>query len=127
MNDYIGGYYSIIRYVPDTVRGEGANIGVVLLCPETGFLDVQISKGNDRVRRFFKKEPKLDLGQLNNLKEEFVGRILAAQSDIATLDDLKKFISTRANCFQMTEPRFLKTDNPESEVKLLFDRMVGCE
>ena len=47
------GYYSILQFVPDLERAEGANIGVVLFCPERRFLDVMVSHNNDRVRHFF--------------------------------------------------------------------------
>jgi hypothetical protein len=30
----VRGYYSILQFVPDLKRSEGANIGVVLFCPE---------------------------------------------------------------------------------------------
>jgi hypothetical protein len=32
------GYYSILQFVPDLERAEGANIGVALFCPDKGFL-----------------------------------------------------------------------------------------
>ena len=47
------GYYSLIQYCPDRSRLEGANIGVVLFCPERRFLQARLSNGNDRLRRFF--------------------------------------------------------------------------
>lgn len=47
------GYYSILQFVPDLERSEGANIGVVLFCPDKRFLDVKVSHNNDHVRHFF--------------------------------------------------------------------------
>ena len=32
------GYYSLIQYCPDLGRLEAANVGVLLFCPERGFL-----------------------------------------------------------------------------------------
>jgi hypothetical protein len=34
----VRGYYSILQFVPDLERSEGANIGVVLFSPERHFL-----------------------------------------------------------------------------------------
>ena len=39
------GYYSILRYIPDLERGEGANIGVVLFCPALKFLKARTARG----------------------------------------------------------------------------------
>ena len=32
------GYYSIVQYCPDLNRGETANIGIVLMVPDRGYL-----------------------------------------------------------------------------------------
>ena len=50
------GYFSLIQYCPDTARREAANVGVMLLCPEAGFLDIKMATTNHRVRRFFGEE-----------------------------------------------------------------------
>ncbi|MFN5907792.1 MAG: DUF3037 domain-containing protein [Planctomyces sp.] len=47
------GYYSIVQYCPDLSRLEAANIGVLLFCPDSGFLKVLTSANNGRIIRFF--------------------------------------------------------------------------
>jgi hypothetical protein len=61
------GYYSILQYVPDLERVEGANIGVILFCPEKRFLEVKMAGGNDRVRSFFGSN-NLDLARIDAMK-----------------------------------------------------------
>ena len=39
-------YYCLIQYCPDMSRLEAANVGVVLFCPEKGFLAARMSRDN---------------------------------------------------------------------------------
>jgi hypothetical protein len=47
------GYYSVIQYCPDLARFEAANIGVLLFCPQSGFLKALTSGNNRRIIKFF--------------------------------------------------------------------------
>lgn len=121
------GYYSILQYVPDLERAEGANIGVVLFCPDKGFLRTQTSTGNDRVRRFFGPEEniELDLDRLNAYKAVFEERVLAEADRIETIEAFRHFVNTRANQLLLTEPRPIKVFDPEADLARLFDTLVG--
>jgi hypothetical protein len=121
------GYYSILQYVPDLERAEGANIGVILFCPDKGFLKVQTATGNDRVRRFFGPEENidLDLDRLNAFKTTFEERLLAESDRIKTIESFRQFVDTRANQLLLTEPRPIKVFNPEADLARLFDSLVG--
>lgn len=121
------GYYSILQYVPDLERAEGVNIGVVLFCPEKGFLKAQTAAGNDRVRRFFSREAniELDLDRINVFKTAFEERIELEAGRIRTLDDFRHFVNTRANCLLLTEPKPMKVFDPNEELQSLFERLVG--
>ena len=41
MKDGFAGYYSVVKYIPDTVRQESANIGVILTCPDRSWTDAK--------------------------------------------------------------------------------------
>src|SRR5437867_7804765 len=97
------GYYSILRYIPDLERGEGANIGVVLFCPDLRFLRVRTARGNDRVRRFFRSSD-LDLRRINAFKEAFEERVSSEADRFQTVEDFRMFIDTRANQLCLSEP-----------------------
>lgn len=118
------GYYSILRYVPDLERGEGANIGVVLFCPALKFLKARTAPGNDRVRRFFRSS-ELDLRRINTFKEMFEERVSIEAERIETPKDFRTFIDTRANQLRLSEPRPIKVLEPEKTLSDLFEELVG--
>jgi DUF3037 family protein len=118
------GYYSILRYIPDLERGEGANIGVVLFCPALKFLRARTARGNDRVRRFFRSS-ELDLRRINAFKETFEERVSIEAERIETFEDFRTFIDTRANQLRLSEPRPVKIVDPEETLSELFEELVG--
>lgn len=121
------GYYSILQYVPDIERFEGANIGIVLFCPEIGYLKARTATSNDRVRRFFGPEENinLDIDRLNVLKLSFEERIESEASRIKTIDEFTRFIKTRANQLLLTDARLATVFDPNVELAVLFDTLVG--
>lgn len=119
------GYYSILQYVPDLERSEGVNIGILLLCPEKGFLKAQTASSNDRVRRFFGQDIDLDLERINAYKEIFEERVEAETANIRSPEELERFIDTRGNQLRLTRPRPVKVFDPEATLRELFDSLVG--
>lgn len=118
------GYYCLIQYCPDLARLEAANVGVILFCPELGFIRAKIAQGNDRIRRFFGSEDN-DWTQINAIKNAIVNRLEVTGKDFKTIDDLTTFISTRANEVQLTTPRPLKVSAPAKDLDDLFEELVG--
>lgn len=121
------GYYSILQFVPDLEKSEGANIGVVLFCPDKGFLKAQTSTGNDRVRRFFGPETdvELDLDRINAFKATFEERLEIEATRVHTPEEFLQFVNTRANQLLLTNPRPIKVFEPEAELARLFESLVG--
>ena len=119
------GYYSILQYVPDLERNEGANVGVVLFCRERKFLKAQTATGNDRVRRFFSPDEDLDLDRINAYKAAFEERVALESEGSWTLDEFREFVNTRANLLLLTEPRPIKVTDPQAELAKLFESLVG--
>lgn len=120
------GYYSIVQYCPDMARGETANIGIVLLVPERGFLRARLVRDNARVRHMFGTSGDT-LRQLSDFKRSFVSRIDAESARIDTPENLQKFVDTRGNFIQLTAPRFVKVRNCEEQLDELFADLVGSE
>lgn len=118
------GYYSLIQYCPDLTLGEAANVGVLLFCPERGFLKAATISNNSRISRFFGTEGH-DWERINTLKRGLADRLNSGVSGIFTPDDLQQFIATRANLFQVTTPRPMKVINPEEDLEALFKRVFG--
>ncbi|MCI0665486.1 MAG: DUF3037 domain-containing protein [Acidobacteria bacterium] len=125
-SDFAKYYYSILQYVPNLERAEGVNVGVVLICPEEGFLKAKTSDDNDRVLRFFGDRLDLDLQRLTALKRAFEERIKMEAGMIKTLEDFEQFIATRANHLRLTKPRPIKISGAEAEAELgsLFASLV---
>lgn len=117
-------YYCLIQYCPDRSRLEAANIGVLLFCPEKLFLQARTSRDNARIRHFFGSEGH-DWKRINSFKKGLEERLEVEHSKIQSLEDLEKFVATRANEFQITPPRPLKVLRPEEELDVLFKELVG--
>jgi hypothetical protein len=123
-SDFAKYYYSILQYVPDLERAEGVNVGVVLICPEEGFLKAKTADDNDRVLRFFGQRADLDLQRLATLKRAFKERIKIEAGKIKTLEDFEQFVATRANHLRLTAPRPIKISEAETELDSLFASLV---
>jgi len=117
------GYYSIIQFCPDISRQEAANIGVLLFCPELGFIRARTSESNERIYRFFGKES-CDAARIEQMKGLVEKRLIVEADSFRSREDLEKFIATRANDLQLTPLRSVLLDNPEEELDRLFDLLV---
>jgi hypothetical protein len=118
------GYYSIIQYCPDAGRAEAANVGVVLFCPDLGFLDARVSQGNDRVSHFFGRDS-FDRHRLNAVKHSVIKRLSVDRGRFQTPADLEQFIATRANEIRLTPPRPMRVTDPKQDLDALFNDLVG--
>ncbi|MFN5627349.1 MAG: DUF3037 domain-containing protein, partial [Planctomyces sp.] len=115
------GYYSIVQYCPDLSRLEAANIGVLLFCPESGFLKVLTSANNGRIIRFFGSAGH-DWKRINTIKSGLQDRL--DKEGIRTVDELQHFVATRANSLQLTPPLPVKVQDPEKDLRELFREIV---
>lgn len=121
---YSKGYYCLIQYCPDLSRGEAANVGVLLFCPEREFIGAHTASGNGRIRQFFGSEGR-DWRRIDAMKAAIEDRLEIEGKYIRTLSDLENFISMRANEIQITYPRPMKVSDPSSDLKSLFEKLVG--
>ena len=115
--------FSLIRYVPDVVKGEFANIGVVLR--EAGREDaatVRFTRDWTRVRCL---DPGADVELLESLEAEIAERLRAgvdarvnAKPVLATLED------TLSNSLQVTEMRATLAESLPAEMEQLLRMYV---
>jgi hypothetical protein len=120
--------FSLIRYVPDVVKGEFANIGVVLR--EAGRADgaaVRFTRDWSRVRCL---DPNADVELLESLETEIAERLRAgpnqgvnaervnAKPVLATLED------TLSNSVQLTEMRGTLAESLPAEMEQLMRMYV---
>jgi hypothetical protein len=118
------GYYSLIQYCPDLGRFEAANVGVLLFCPERGFLKARTASTNARISRFFGSHGH-DWKRINVFKKGIEDRLQREGGRIRSLDDLEQFIARRANRLQITPPRATKVIDPEKDLNELFRQIIG--
>ncbi len=118
------GYYSLIQYCPDRGRAEVANVGVLVFCPETGFIDALVSKSNHRVERVFGRGA-FDPWWINNAKRSLQAGIRHDRERLRTVEDVEQFIATRGNDFVFTAPRVMRIEDAEADLRKLFSEWVG--
>jgi hypothetical protein len=124
MTDLLKCYYSLVQYCPDSSRLEAVNIGVVLACPGREFADIQVARGNDRVRRFFGRDG-VDLPNLNAAKEALRNRIHQSRPALWSEEGLSRFAASRGNDLTLTPPRPMRAESPDEALQRLFDELVG--
>jgi predicted DNA-binding antitoxin AbrB/MazE fold protein len=106
----------VIRYVPDAVKEEFANIGIVLLEAEPGKAQVRFTRDWGRVRCL---DPEADVEMLEATERELQERLQERESSRARILNLLN--DSFSNAVQLSSPKGLLTENPEMEL----DRLAG--
>jgi hypothetical protein len=119
--------FFVLRYVPDVVKGEFVNIGVVLL--ETGegeaaFTDVRVTRDWRRVRCI---DPDVDIGLLETLEQDLrsklkshVPEIINYKAPMSLREWLLDQIETSwAGTLQMAPVMGVLTESPKVEIGVL--------
>jgi hypothetical protein len=109
LNERIPCEFFLVRYVPDPVKGEFVNIGVVLReagsAPRQGPV-VRFTREWSRVRCI---DPDADVGLLEGFEAEIAARLAAEQAlgagALAQRSVLSGLFDTLSNSIQITEPR----------------------
>lgn len=132
MPDRLPCEFFLIRYVPDPVKGEFTNIGVLLR--EAGQQDstptptaqVRFTRDWTRLRCM---DADADIGLLEALEGEIAARLRLGESSTASPDSASKPVldvieDTFSNSIQMTEPRACLAENVAAELDLLMKLYV---
>ncbi len=114
--------FFLIRYVPDVVKGEFVNIGVLLReAGGTATPRVQFTRDWSRVRCM---DAEADIALLEAVEQEIAARLrlaVTAQNPKGILSILQDSLS---NSLQMTEPRATLAENLATEMELLLKLYV---
>jgi len=127
--------YAIIQFMPYTETGEFANVGIVLVCPKTGFFGFQLqTKRYARITAFFDELKSRVYTDTVRVFEQELSRI---QSYLSTLPQVEKaqiirdtfahLIHPREAMIRFGEERSLLVDSPEQAVQDLFRHYVERE
>jgi hypothetical protein len=109
------GFYSLIQYVPDHGRAEGANVGVAVVCPALGVASVVMSPNNEGPAQRFGKGTFDDV-RLRFAKEALMSRLRVELSEQPNPEGLLRARSLEANSLVLSEPRTLVVDADLLEV-----------
>jgi hypothetical protein len=117
------GHFSLIQFVPDRGRAEGANVGVVVVCPKLGAVRVLMSEGNDSPKRRFGNAV-VDEWQLDFAKTALEYRLIADLTEHPTLEALERIRELEGNALTMTVPRTVAVDDVKRVASKLFNELV---
>jgi len=110
----------LVRYVPNLVRGESVNIGVLLHCPREKYLGCMFTDDYRRIKRF---HPQADAEFLRELQQDFEKQIDERGDDLDGY--LEVMQQSYSNLIQLAEPRSCLLADPQAELQEFFARYVG--
>jgi len=108
--------FFLLRYVPDAVKDEFVNIGVVMLEPAAngaGFADVRFTRDWRRVRCL---DPQADVEMLEALERDIRGQLRESQNGEALLRRLEDSFS---NVIQLSATKACLAEDPGKEMETL--------
>ena len=108
--------FFLIRYVPDLIKNEPVNIGLVMLDSDGGerFAGVRFASNFDRVRCL---AANADLEMIQALSED-IRQKLASASD---RQQMLRIIQDFSNTLQISETRGCQTESPQQEIEKLAE------
>jgi len=122
--------YAVIRFLPYAETGEFANVGVVLACPETGFLDARLmpARKTARIRGFFEQ---LDLRIYREALKYLDEDLERARNQARALHDpdavrrlFEGVTRPREALLRFGGTRAVMANAPEAMLDALFTRLV---
>jgi hypothetical protein len=114
------GFYSVVQFCPDLVRGEVVNIGVIVGSPGLG-LRARMSERNEYVKNMFGVSA-YDDTRLSFAKTGFVERLKEVEP---TMEAVSKFISQESGQVMPTPPRPMIVKDLVEDSLSLFLRLVS--
>ena len=118
--------YAIVRVVPRVDRGEQMNVGVILSCVDSDFLDMRIALDEARLRAL---NPSADLDAiqagLKTLEAACAGG--PGAGPIGRMSPRERFrwiVSPRSTVVQTSPVHTGRTDDPRAALERLFETMV---
>jgi hypothetical protein len=135
MNKNLACHYSVLRFCPYPETDEFVNIGIVLSCPATGFLDFRRTRTRlARVSDFF---PELDAALFKavvNTADAHLARhrqtthssdqVLADFAVKQHRDAFQHLVRARESILFYSEPRVVLSNDPATTLKELFQAYV---
>jgi Protein of unknown function (DUF3037) len=118
--------YAIIRVVPRVERGEMVNVGVIVSCPQVGFLDARIEVDESRLRAL---DDSIDLDAIR-AHLAIIPLVCRGGPEAGSIGDLPQrnrfhwLVSPRSTIIQTSPVHTGKTTDPAGALERLLDTMV---
>jgi len=122
--------YHILRYVPNLVRDEWVNIGVLVFNPETGERRVRLIEDQDEYNRLRRLHPWADEALLRALRDHLENRLDSgvggkisnggAASQFPWENVLSKWEETLSNALQIAPQKGVLADDLDTELERLY-------
>lgn len=124
--------YAIIRFLPYAETGEFANVGVVLACPATGYLEARLMppRRTARITGFFEQlDRRIYREAMDYLKEELtrIGKLVANRGPSNPTFVQQAFaglVRPREALLRFGETRVILAEQPADTLHKLFATMV---
>ena len=128
MNERVPCEFFLLRYVPDVVKGEFVNIGVLLREAAGGAGSVAGARSEVRFTRDWARvrcmDADADVGLLEGLEQEIAGRLRMGVSPRDPKTVMEVLEDTLSNSVQMTEARGTLAENMATEMEQLMRMYV---
>ena len=118
--------YAIVRLMPRVERGEQINVGVILSCADSEFLDARIELDADRLRAL---DPTIDLDAVCDALA-VIPRVCAGGPDAGPIGELpargrfRWLVSPRSTMIQMSPVHTGRTCDPMATLEHLVKTIV---
>lgn len=116
--------YRLLRYVPNLVRDEWVNIGVLIFDSETGERRLRMIEDQGEFARVLRLHPSADQAVLRGLREHLESRFDSVEgyngSSIDWQEVLAKWDSTLAEAVQFAQPKGLLGGDLDEELERLY-------
>jgi len=120
--------YHVLRYVPDLVRNEWVNIGVLVFNPRTGERRLRLIEDQVEYNRVRRLHPTVDETVLRALRDDLEDRLDPQTDDgpaISLQKILKKCDETLSNTLQIAPQKGVLADDLDAELERLYSDHVA--
>jgi DUF3037 family protein len=114
--------YRILRYVPNLIRDEWVNIGVLLEEGRGSRRAVRLIEQPGEFARVRRLHPEADEDYLHSLAPDFESRLRGPEAEVTAY--LQKLDQNLSNVLQLSAPRGLMADNFDAELDRLYREQV---
>jgi len=120
--------YAVLRVVPKVEREEFLNVGVVLYCPQTKFLQVLFRLDGERIKA---SACELDIPEVGQYLQAFE-KICAGTKDsgpigkLPAADRFRWLTATRSTVVQTSKTHTGLCSNPQETLTKLYEQLVLC-